>query len=188
MLQQELLTAVVDALEAQGIEYMLTGSVASSLHGQPRSTHDIDVVVSIQGSAVPGLADAFGPPRYYFDADAAREAVAQGPMFNLIDTETGSKVDFWILTADPFDTSRFRRRCKEDLFGRQFWVSSPEDTILAKLRWAVLSGGSEKHFADAVRVYEVQHDTLDQTYLDQWAESLGAKPLLDQLRDEADIA
>jgi len=37
----------------------------------------------------------------------------------------------------------------------EIWVSSPEDTILAKLRWANLSGGSEKQFIDALRVYEV---------------------------------
>lgn len=51
MSQQELLKRVLQALEDVRIEYMVTGSVASSLQGEPRSTHDIDLVVAIQGSA-----------------------------------------------------------------------------------------------------------------------------------------
>ena len=35
MSQQELLRKVVQALDDAGVEYMLTGSVASSLQGEP---------------------------------------------------------------------------------------------------------------------------------------------------------
>ena len=48
MSQQELLKKIIQALETSRIEYMITGSVASSLHGEPRSTYDIDVVVAIK--------------------------------------------------------------------------------------------------------------------------------------------
>jgi len=66
-------------------------------------------------------------------------------------------------------------------------VSSPEDTILAKLRWAKLSGGSEKQFTDALRVYEVQFETLDMDYLQSWAKKLGVDPLLQKLQKEAEV-
>jgi len=66
-------------------------------------------------------------------------------------------------------------------------VSSPEDTILAKLRWAKLSGGSEKQFRDALRVYEVQHPNLDLVYLQQWALQLSVSYLWARLRNEAQI-
>jgi hypothetical protein len=55
-------------------------------------------------------------------------------MFNAINLEDGDKVDFWILTDDAFDTSRFARRIAVDVFGTSLKVSSPEDTILAILR------------------------------------------------------
>jgi hypothetical protein len=55
------------------------------------------------------------------------------------------------------------------------WVSSAEDTILAKLRWAKLSGGSEKQDTDALRVYEVQYSLLDTDYLERWVETLGLR-------------
>ncbi len=70
--------------------------------------------------------------------------------------------------------------------GMRIMVSSPEDTILAKLRWAKLSGGSEKQFTDALRVYEVQSERLDMDYLRSWARKLGVEPLLQKLQGEAE--
>jgi len=66
-------------------------------------------------------------------------------------------------------------------------VSRPEDTILAKLRWAKLSGGSEKQFIDALRVYEVQYHLLGQDYLKDWIHRLGLMELWERLQKEAVI-
>ena len=66
-------------------------------------------------------------------------------------------------------------------------VSIPEDTILAKLRWAKLSGGSEKQFIDALRVYEVQRRKLDMEYLELWVKKLDVAPLWRKLLHEAEI-
>jgi hypothetical protein len=149
MSQQELLRRVVHVLEKAGTEYMLTGSLVSSLQGEPRSTHDIDLIISIQQTRADDLVAAFPPPDYYLSKESILDAIAHRGMFNLIETNTGDKVDFWVLTDDPFDRSRFARRYAEEVLGMKLMVSSPEDTILAKLRWAKLTGGSEKHFRDA---------------------------------------
>ncbi|MFB0554036.1 MAG: hypothetical protein ACETWQ_12085, partial [Phycisphaerae bacterium] len=63
-----------------------------------------------------------------------------------------------------------------------------EDTILAKLRWAKLCGGSEKQFTDALRVYEVQYGKLDLDYIEHWAEELDVKSLWKRITDEAETA
>jgi len=97
----------------------------------------------------------------------------------------GNKVDFWVLSDDAFDQARFSRRALEEFDGVPLRVSRPEDTILMKLRWAELSGGSEKQFGDALRVYEVQHGILDQAYLDAWAARLSVTASLARLRLEA---
>ena len=65
-------------------------------------------------------------------------------------------------------------------------VSSPEDTILAKLRWAKLSGGSEKQFTDALRVYEVQFEKLDTKYMEYWAKKLDVESIWKRLKDKAE--
>lgn len=176
----------MEALTRAGIDYMVTGSVASSLQGEPRATHDVDVVISVDGSRVEDIVSAFPPPKFYLDEVAVREAIESGGMFNLIDVQEGDKVDFWMLTDDPFDRSRFGRKYKEEVAGLRLKVSRPEDTILQKLRWSRLSGGSEKSFVDALRVYEVQMGGLDEEYMDRWAERLGVVDLWERLRDEAE--
>jgi len=186
MSQQELLIKVIQTLEQAGIGYMVTGSIVSSLQGEPRSTHDVDLVVDIQTQSIPHLVKAFPPPDFYLDEDSILEAVARLSMFNLIDMNEGDKVDFWMLTDEPFDRSRFLRRYTEEALGIRIQVSSPEDTILAKLRWAELSGGSEKQFTDALRVYEVQREKLDLSYLEEWANALEIESLWKRLRDEAE--
>ena len=188
MSQQELLKKVILVLDQNGIHYMITGSIVSSLQGEPRSTHDIDIVIAIQKSVTKKLAEAFPPPDFHLDEDSILDAITKQSMFNLIDVTTGDKVDFWILTDAPFDLSRFSHKISEEFMGLKLQVSSPEDTILAKLRWAKLSGGSEKQFTDALRVYEVQYGKLDINYIEHWVKELDLESLWKRLADEAEIA
>ncbi len=185
MAQKDLLIHTVETLNTAGIAYMVTGSMVTSLQGEPRSTHDIDVVVSITAQDVPQLLSAFERPRFYVDEGAVREAIRCGGMFNVIEAEEGDKVDFWMLHDDPFDQSRFQRRYVEHVFGINMVVSRPEDTILAKLRWAKLSGGSGRHIQDVVGVYEVQGPRLDHSYLEGWAVRLGVTELLAKVKEQA---
>ncbi len=175
MLQQELLTLVLGVLHQEGIEYMITGSLVSSIQGEPRTTHDIDILINIKPSNVASLLESFSTERFYMDEDAIREAMKHEGMFNLIDTKTGDKVDFWILTASPFDLSRFSRRFLISILGLSMYISTPEDTILMKLYWSKLSGGSTKQLDDAIRVYELQYRRLDQDYLTYWVKKLDLK-------------
>ena len=172
MSQQRLLNIVLDVCQSIGMEYMLTGSWASSLQGQPRSTHDLDLVVRFNETLIPALANAFPAPDYYLSESSMREATQQKTMFNLLDNQSGDKVDFWILTDEPWDASRFSRRVTLKIGDRDIQVSSPEDTVLAKLRWSAFCGGSERQFKDALHVCELQWDTLDRQYLDDWSKKL----------------
>jgi hypothetical protein len=186
MSQPALLTRVVEALEAAGIPYMLSGSLASSLQGEPRATHDIDLVIDVSPESGARLAAALSAPDLYLDERTVADATRSRTMFNLIESSSGDKVDFWLLTEDAYDAARFARRLNVDVLGRQLLVSAPEDTILMKLRWSRESGGSEKQRLDALRVYEVQAGVLDEEYLDRWAVWLGVTDLLTELRDEAE--
>lgn len=185
MSQSELVIHVFAMLDTLGIPAMLTGSHASSLHGDARSTHDIDYVVDLKADRIDGLIAAFPPDEFYITRAAVEEAFHTRRTFNVQCFATGDKVDFWMLTNDEFDQSRFARRRPERIEGKMIPVSSPEDTILQKLRWAALCGGSEKQFLDARGVFEVQYGTLDMAYLDRWIEELGLHDLWHRLRAEA---
>lgn len=164
---------------------MVVGSHASSAQGEPRATFDVDFVVSLSVANVPEILAAFTPPQYYADESMIRSAIRDKGEFNIICNTTGYKADFWILKNTPYERECFSRRRREDLNGIAAFCSSPEDTILSKLRWAELCGGSEKQFRDALRVYEVQQPLLDQAYLNMWADSLGVRAELERIRNDA---
>ncbi|HBS28232.1 MAG TPA: hypothetical protein DEB06_02000 [Phycisphaerales bacterium] len=163
---------------------MLTGSTVSSLQGAPRSTHDIDVVVELSWRDFHALLEEFAPPRYDLNEAAAQSAMrapSGSAMFNAIDNDTGFKIDFWLLLEDAFDLSRFSRRRPVDWQGTTIIVSSPEDSILQKLRWSALGGGSERQRDDVRRMLQVQSSTLDLQYLGRWSHRLGVAADLDRL-------
>jgi hypothetical protein len=134
--QPSLLKRVPSVLDGAGIDYMVTGALASGLYGEPRATHDIDLVVELVPEKLPELLAAFSPPEFYLSETAARQAVRFGGTFNLIETAESENVDFWLLTDDPFDRARFSRKRYEELFGMQLKFSSPEDTILQQAHTA----------------------------------------------------
>lgn len=168
-----------------GIDYMLTGSMASSLQGQPRSTHDVHIVVDLDAGQAAALVQTFAAPEFYVSEISVAEALQLRRMFNVMENATGEKVDFWLLTDEPFDRQRFERRQWDRVDDLELQVSRPEDTILGKLRWAELSGGSEKQFGDALHVYELQHKSLDLNYMGRWVEVLGVRELWNRLIREA---
>ena len=185
MLQPKLLKHLLSVLNDNRIDYMVTGSIVSSLQGEPRATHDVDIVIHLTQASIPQLVKAFPPPQFYLSEISMRDAIANESMFNLIDTQEGDKIDFWILTTEEFDQARFERKIEEEVFGFKMKISQPEDTILAKLKWAKMSGGSEKQFTDALRVYEVQHGKLDLNYLKSWVAKLNLDVIWNQLESEA---
>lgn len=176
---------MVALLEGAGIPYMISGSLVSSLQGEPRATHDIDLVIDLTTEHRPALLTALRDLGGYVSDEAVQTAVADRGMFNYIDSDSGIKVDFWMLTDDLYDLARFARRRRESFLGLWAGVSAPEDTILMKLRWSKLTGGSEKQFRDALRVFEVQRGNLDRPYLDLWAQRLGIEDDWNRLQEEA---
>ena len=166
---------------------MLTGSVASSFYGEPRSTHDIDFVVIISSSGAKRLAESFDQTRYYISEEAIQEAIAHGNPFNIIDSRTGLKADFWPLKSDVYHRTCFDRRKKHRIFGNDTYIATAEDLILTKLEWCRLSGGSEVQFKDALGIYDVQRENLDLEYIHKWSEHLGVKYLLSRLMEESAV-
>ena len=172
MTLQELLSQVVPALERACVSYMLTGSVASSAHGMPRSTRDLDIVIAPTRSQLLALIQQFPTTRYYADKEQALQALASNSQFNVIDSITGWKVDFIIADDSEYGRTAITRRLLIDIAGNAVYVASAEDVLIAKLRWAKL-GGSERQLQDAAGILSTQGDNLEVAYVDHWVRELG---------------
>ncbi len=186
MLQPQLVIEVINILNKNDIEYMLTGSFVSSLQGEPRLTHDIDLIINISQSEANKIISVFSKDIFYFDEDNIIHAIKDRTQFNIIAIDGSGKIDFWLLTDSAFDKSRFDRRIKKRFFNIDVLVSTPEDTILQKLYWSELSGYSQKQFIDALRVFEIQQDVLDMEYIDFWVGKLLLNDIFVKLKKEAE--
>ena len=109
MSPEEALQLILDKLEGCGIDYMLTGSFASNMHGVPRTTYDADIVIEIEPSSLDEFVRGLGY-QFYMSREAVREAVSSRSMFNVIHLESGFKVDFIIRKTRAFSKEEFSRR------------------------------------------------------------------------------
>lgn len=175
------LATVIGLLNRLGIPYMVTGSVAASAHGRPRSTHDADVVIDPTQPQLEQLVTALDDGGFYVSVDAARSALARRSQFNVIDTAQACKIDLILKKTRPFSTEEFSRRVSMDLpVGRAISVVTPEDSILSKLEWSKMSGGSTRQLDDAAAIVDVATN-LDRAYIEHWARQLDVLELWRQI-------
>ncbi len=180
----DLLGRIEAALASAAIDHMVVGSFASSVHGFPRTTHDLDVVIDPTLSQLEAFVLALDPERYYVDADVARDAFLRRGMFNVIDMETGWKVDLILRKARPFSVEELKRRIVVSIFGIDAPLATAEDTIIAKLEWA-REGGSERQLDDVVGILRVRGASLDGAYIERWVAELHLGELWHQVVQRA---
>jgi hypothetical protein len=177
--EQELLLDCVRRLNVCGVQYMLTGSMASNAWGIPRTTHDLDFVMQLPPSQVPALVKAFANPDYFVDEASVRAAYQPPHQFNLIHLPSALKVDCWLLRPVPFEQKMFGRRLKDVWFGEPLWLATAEDVILHKLHWNRITP-SDRQLGDVAGVVQVQRGKLDEHYLRHWAGQLGVMTELEE--------
>src|SRR5689334_21124647 len=102
MEQPELLQYTIEVLERLGITYMVVGSIASAVYGEPRSTLDIDVVVAPTATELEQLCPAFVEHSFYVSKEAARDALRARSSFNVLLPTSGNKIDFMISSGAPW--------------------------------------------------------------------------------------
>lgn len=178
----ELLAAIIQRLERAGMPYMVTGSLASSYHGEPRATRDVDIVIDPEPASLARLVDDLHAAGFYVDRDVALDALARRSQFNAIGPDA-SKVDFIIRRDRPFSREEFSRRQSADLLGTPGYVTTAEDLVLAKLEWAAASG-SDRQLSDVAGILAIANG-LDTAYVDRWAAELGVVAAWRRLRDES---
>jgi predicted nucleotidyltransferase len=164
MTTDEAALLVAKGLEAEAIPYIIVGGYSSNTYGIPRSTKDVDVVVSITASRLTDLLNRLGPawkrdPQLSFETNTGTTR----EIFELKGTPL--KVKIFSLSQDEHDQSRFARRTRKEMSGIPVWMPSPEDVVIWKLRWA-----RPKDIEDVRNVLLVQsrEGNLDWAYIREW--------------------
>lgn len=175
-------------LESINIPYYISGGVASSIHGEARSTRDLDLVIQIQVSQVDLLVQTLEAAGYYCPAGAVEAMkLEREKTLSITHTETIANADLIVMDNSPFAISQMSRRILLDVEGRQqFWIASPEDLIVQKLLWG-RGSRSEKQWRDVLGILKLQSGNLNYIYLTEWAERLNIFDALEQALTEAGI-
>jgi hypothetical protein len=173
------LAQIVEELERAQIPHMLAGSFASSYHGDPRTTHDIDLVIDPNRNNLDRLVSQLDPRHFYVSAEAVDEAWRRRGQFNVVMMDFGWKADLILCKDRPFSHEEFRRRQPTTISGVTLHVATAEDTVLAKLEWAA-AGESERQLRDVAGILLMREGELDLDYINRWAAELGIEELWEQ--------
>ena len=177
---------MAEIFENLDIPYLVGGSIASSIYGEPRATQDIDMVAELKSHHIQTLI-ASTKNAFYIEEEDIIHAVSRHSSFNVIHLETMIKVDIFVLGSEAIDREEMRRRRPQTIADTQLIVATPEDIVLQKLIWFRRGGEvSDRQWRDVSGVLKVQGDRLDWEYLKHWAESLNLSELLQRAKEESE--
>jgi hypothetical protein len=164
----------VTRLERLGVPYMVTGSTAGIIYGEPRMTHDVDIVIALTVRDIPAIAAAFPIEEFYCppeDVLAIEVRRGQRGHFNLIDHGTGFKADIYVAFDELHRWALAHRRIVS-VDGLQLSLAPVEYVILRKLEY-FREGQSQKHVRDIRGMLAVSSEQLDRSFLESWIARLG---------------
>ncbi len=143
---QGLVIRLIKALNGNGIEYMFTGALASSYYGKPRTTMDVDIILTVPETELDHLVSVLGEIDLVVSVQDFRKA--QGSGYNVVSVEdklSPFSVDFILLQG-----SLEKIACT--LFGEPTFLQTSESLVRAKLRMIKATIDPEKSAKDKADV------------------------------------
>jgi hypothetical protein len=172
MPEPDLIELFVRPLESLQFRYVISGSVAAMLYGEPRLTNDIDFVVFLRSTDISRLRDAYPSPDFYLPpeniilTEVTRRDKGQ---FNVVHPASGLKADFYTTGRDELDAWAFRNMREYPFEKIVVRLAPPEYVILRKLEY-YREGGSEKHLRDIRAMLAVSGEMINHAQLNDWIE------------------
>jgi len=177
MPEPDLIELFVSPLMSEGIRYFISGSVAAMLYGEPRVTHDIDLVVFLRATDVAKLPSLYPSPEFYVppsEVIVAEMARQHHGSFNVIHADSSLKADFFIANRDEMHAWAFRNLKHYPTGGMDVSLAPPEYVIVRKLEY-FREGGSEKHLRDIRGMLNISGQQINQADLQEWIQRRGVK-------------
>ncbi len=163
---EEIVKIATAFLNENKIPYMAVGAISVSYYGNPRSTHDVDLIVVFNDETIEKFAEFMNKNDFYVDVDDIRAALKERSHFSVLDNQSNYRLDVKGIYSD-LDSETFSRRREITAYGQKIWINSPEDTIIFKLKF-----GSEQDFTDAEKVFMQQKGNLDRAYIEKKVKEL----------------
>jgi hypothetical protein len=187
MQQLDFYNAFIRKLNDLQVRYMVTGSVAAIFYGEPRLTHDVDLVLVLGIGSVKRFVASFPddeyycPPKEVIGIELKRETHAH---FNLIHHATGLKADCYLFTGDALHRWALdRSRWLEIEPGCSINLAPPEYVILRKLEY-FKEGGSQKHLKDIAGILSILGEDIDFQFLKQEINVRGLSAAFEQIHSK----
>jgi len=163
MPELDLIKVFTARLNAVDIGYFVTGAVACVIYGEPRLTHDIDLVLELRQPDASKIVEVFPIDEFYCPPIEVIQLESNRPFrghFNLIHHETGFKADVYTTGQDELHRWAMQKRKKYDFEGEPIWLAPIEYVILRKLQY-FREGGSDKHLRDIAGMLLISPHLID---------------------------
>jgi len=160
----EKITAIFKKLD---IQYMISGSMAMNFYSVSRATRDIDIVVHMQEKDINNFIDNLN--NFYFNKDTIIKETRNLGMYNIIDLESGFKIDIILLKNTEYFKEAFSNKLIKKDLGFEIDVISLEDLIIAKLLW-IQQLQSERQKEDIKMLLNNTNTNIE--YIIKWVDAL----------------
>lgn len=145
------------------IKYMVTGSLATITYGEPRMTHDIDLVIKLDENKIKDLSRIFPsnefylPPAEIIGIENKKELRGH---FIIVHFESGFKADVYISSENKLEKWGMNNVREYQFYGEKIYLAPPEYVIIMKMAYYI-EGGSEKHINDIKSILKYSEDLVD---------------------------
>ena len=170
MPEHSLFKIFTDKLNKLGTPYMITGSVASIIYGEPRVTHDIDVVITVPVNLLENMVELFPEEEFYLppieilNNEVLRENRGH---CSIIHHESGFKADIYFAGNNDFQHWALDNSIIIDFYGDKIPIAPIEYVIIKKLEF-YKEGKAQKHINDIKAMLDNSKDLISQDLLNNY--------------------
>jgi len=174
-----LLRELADALDAEGIQWMLIGGLAVGAWTTPRGTKDVDLALAVPDADK--LATALERARLEVDPSQLA-GLEEGGVLRVQRSVPGqpSLIVDLLCAGTDFEREALTLRRSSELFGVPTWIGSPDDLLLFKL-----IAGRPRDMADADRLIRLGITPEDTDRVRAWAREWEVEDRLDRALEQA---
>jgi hypothetical protein len=181
-----LFSLYTDLLNKNKIDYFVTGSVASIVYGEPRLTHDIDLVLNLLEDHVDLFMAAFPADQFYCPPKEVIKVELRRNLrghLNLIHHETGFKADIYFVEKEELQIWAFKNRQTIKIYNSTISLAPPEYVIVKKLEFYE-EGKDQKHLNDINGILSNSRDIINFKFLNKIILEKGLDKLWQSLSEE----